>query len=258
MTRTAVSAPARSSWPMGTEQKLPDMCRGLLERILASVKLYFSPKVLQDMAILVGPTTTPQHQIRASFDAHTITVYQAFSSTIALTAVASQNLAASPSFKHGRMTWIKPSWCWMMYRSGYSFKDSGQERILALTIKHEDFVEILQQAQLSHAPKTQHVPKAEAGNSGVVVQWDPERGPRLERLNYRSIQIGIPGDMSTKWTTEWVQGIEDVMEKARELKRVLDERSEIVDEDLKQMGLLPNEDVFEMPQHVVKRLHMDS
>jgi hypothetical protein len=24
-------------------------------------------------------------------------------------------LSASPEFKVGRMTWIKPSWCWMMY-----------------------------------------------------------------------------------------------------------------------------------------------
>ncbi|KAL9065505.1 MAG: hypothetical protein Q9157_007455 [Trypethelium eluteriae] len=206
-----------------------------------------------------SPTaTTTQRQIRASYDVHTITVYQAFSSIIALPAVASQNLAACPSFKHGRMTWIKPSWCWMMYRSGYSFKDAGQERILALTITHADFVGILQQAQLSHASKTQHDPTVKDENSSVVVQWDPERGPRLERLNYRSMQIGIPGKMSKKWTSELVQGIEDVTEKARQLKKVLDESPGITDEDLKQMGLLPNEDIFELPEVAMERLQMDS
>ncbi|KAF2231137.1 ATP-dependent RNA helicase DHX8 [Viridothelium virens] len=206
-----------------------------------------------------SPTaTTTQRQIRASYDVHTITVYQAFSSIIALPAVASQNLAACPSFKHGRMTWIKPSWCWMMYRSGYSFKDAGQERILALTITHADFVGIPQQAQLSHASKTQHDPTVKDENSSVVVQWDPERGPRLERLNYRSMQIGIPGKMSKKWTSELVQGIEDVTEKARQLKKVLDESPGITDEDLKQMGLLPNEDIFELPEVAMERLQMDS
>ncbi|WP_422570328.1 DUF4291 family protein, partial [Erwinia billingiae] len=29
------------------------------------------------------------------------------------------------------MTWIKPSFLWMMYRSGWGMKDPGQKRILA-------------------------------------------------------------------------------------------------------------------------------
>lgn len=56
----------------------------------------------------------PQKQIRALYDKDTITVYQAYSAAIAIPAVRQQNLCASPDFKLGRMTWIKPSWCWMM------------------------------------------------------------------------------------------------------------------------------------------------
>jgi hypothetical protein len=58
--------------------------------------------------------TIPYRQIRALYDEETITVYQAYSSSIALAAVEHQKLNASPDFKLGRMTWIKPSWCWMM------------------------------------------------------------------------------------------------------------------------------------------------
>ena len=65
----------------------------------------------------------PYRQIRALFDDDTITVYQAYSKTIAEAAVREQRLTASPEFSGTRMTWVKPSWCWMMYRSGYSFKD---------------------------------------------------------------------------------------------------------------------------------------
>ena len=57
----------------------------------------------------------PYRQIRALYDEETITVYQAYSATIAEAAVREQKLYASPDFLFTRMTWIKPSWCWMMY-----------------------------------------------------------------------------------------------------------------------------------------------
>lgn len=53
-------------------------------------------------------------QIRALYDTETITVYQAYSAAIATAAVTAQKLNASPDFKPNRMTWIKPSWAWMM------------------------------------------------------------------------------------------------------------------------------------------------
>jgi hypothetical protein len=60
-------------------------------------------------------------------------VYQAYASAIAEHAAGrAQRLDASPAFKVGRMTWIKPSFLWCMYRSGWSHKDANQERILAI------------------------------------------------------------------------------------------------------------------------------
>ena len=195
------------------------------------------------------PGATPLRQIRAHYDDETITVYQAYPSPIATPAVASQRLTASPAFKRGRMTWIKPSWCWMMYRAGYSHKDSGQARILALKMRHADFITLLRRGSLTHGGC------GGSGEGDVRVQWDPERGPWLEKRGYRSIQIGIPGVLSGRWAEEWVVGIEDVTERARELKRVV-EGEDVTEEELVGRGLIPVEREFPVPDDVRERLSM--
>ena len=37
------------------------------------------------------------------------------------------------------MTWIKPSFLWMMYRAGWGYKDDNQRRILAIDLDRADF-----------------------------------------------------------------------------------------------------------------------
>lgn len=78
----------------------------------------------------------PGRQVRAAFDARTVTVYQAYSPAIAEPAVAAGRFV-SP-FKFDRMTWIKPSFLWMMYRSGWATKPD-QERVLAVSITRDGF-----------------------------------------------------------------------------------------------------------------------
>jgi len=51
-------------------------------------------------------------EIRADFDRETIVVYQAFSPNLAGPALANQKFVAPFSFT--RMTWIKPSFLWLM------------------------------------------------------------------------------------------------------------------------------------------------
>ena len=80
----------------------------------------------------------PTQQIRAVYNDQTIRVYQAYSDAIANTALLNQTFV-SPPFKMERMTWIKPSFLWMMYRAGWGFKDDGQNRILAIDITLEGF-----------------------------------------------------------------------------------------------------------------------
>jgi hypothetical protein len=199
----------------------------------------------------------PYHQIRALHDSETITVYQAYSEPIALAAVTHQKLNASPDFKMGRMTWIKPSWCWMMYRSGYSFKDSRQSHILALKMRHADFERLLREAVVCHGQTL----SAEERGRNVRVQWDPERGPRLEVRGWRSIQIGISGETARWWVSEGIVGIEDVTERARDLKSVLDgarERGENVGvEELVERGLVPREREFVVSEEIRKIVRID-
>ncbi|KAL2685389.1 hypothetical protein Neosp_006487 [[Neocosmospora] mangrovei] len=203
-------------------------------------------------------TSVPYHQIRAHYDNTTITVYQAYKESIARDAVAAQKLNAPPDFKPGRMTWVKPSWAWMMYRAGYSYKDSRQSHILAIRMKHEHFIGLLERGVLSkHAKKApEDLTVKREKTSDVRIQWDPERTPKLGVLPYRSIQIGIPGALSTQWADEWIFEIEDVTDKARELKRVIDERPDITEEELLELGLIFEERPFEVPESVRERLEI--
>jgi hypothetical protein len=73
----------------------------------------------------------PYRQVRATYTADAVTVYQAYSAAIADPAVAAGRFV--PPFKRDRMTWIKPSFRWMMYRCGWGAKPD-QERVLALQI----------------------------------------------------------------------------------------------------------------------------
>ncbi|KAJ6445963.1 ATP-dependent RNA helicase DHX8 [Purpureocillium lavendulum] len=189
---------------------------------------------------MTEPQPVPYRQIRALYDDDTVTVYQAYKRSIADAAVKHQKLNASPDFRGGRMTWIKPSWAWMMYRAGYSFKDPGQERILALRMKHRDFIKLLERGVLStHDPAAADTPRDKTAE--VRIQWDPERTPKLGVLPYRSIQIGIPGTLSTTWATQWIDSIEDVTDTARRLKETIDQRPDISTEELVDMGLVPEE-----------------
>ena len=117
-----------------------------------------------------------EKDIRAIYNAKTIRVYQAYSHQIAEAALENQTFT-SPPFKMERMTWIKPSFLWMMYRAGYGHKDDGQRRILALDITHEGFRWALENSSGSHIPKGMSLQDwtAVKANKPVRIQWDPER-----------------------------------------------------------------------------------
>ncbi|RGP59840.1 ATP-dependent rna helicase dhx8 [Fusarium longipes] len=203
-------------------------------------------------------SSIPYRQIRALYDDTTITVYQAYKESIAKAAVETQKLNASPDFKPGRMTWIKPSWAWMLYRSGYSFKDPGQSRILALHMKHEHFVGLLEKGVLSSHVQKPTLGQKREKSSDVRIQWDPERTPKLEVLPYRSIQIGIPGALSEQWANEWIAEIKDVTDTARELRRIIDGRPDITEEELLALGLIFEERPYDVPDSVQMKLEMTS
>jgi hypothetical protein len=124
--------------------------------------------------------TPPQRQVRARHDEQTLVVYQAYAPSIAGPAVAAGTFV-SP-FKRERMTWIKPSFLWMMYRCGWATKP-GQERVLAVTITRAGFEWALANACLSeYAPAlygTHEAWEERKRTTPVRVQWDPERDVAL-------------------------------------------------------------------------------
>ena len=89
-----------------------------------------------------------KRNIYAVFDDKTIRVYQAYSNEIADEALKLGKFGSK--FSLTRMTWIKPSFLWMMYRSSWASKQ-GQERILAIDLKKEGFDEIVKNLLIFYA-----------------------------------------------------------------------------------------------------------
>ncbi|MCI1748128.1 MAG: DUF4291 domain-containing protein [Acidipropionibacterium sp.] len=161
----------------------------------------------------------PCREVRALFDESTITVYQAYSPAIAWAAVAAQTFV-SP-FKTDRMSWIKPSFLWMMYRSGWATKP-GQERVLAIRITRAGFETALAGAVLSHyesglyADRGQWLERKTA--SPVRIQWDPERDLALNPLPWRSLQMGLSGSALRGYLDEWIIAIADITDDVHALR----------------------------------------
>jgi hypothetical protein len=152
----------------------------------------------------------PSRQIRALYDAQTITVYQAYSREIAEAALGAGRFA--DGFNRDRMTWIKPSFLWMMYRSGWATKP-GQERVLAIRIRRTGFDWALANSALSSYERDVHTDRAQWKRSlraPVRIQWDPERDLHLRPLPHRAIQIGLSGRAVHRYVDKWIVGIEDI------------------------------------------------
>ncbi len=188
--------------------------------------------------------------VRATYTDESITVYQAYPPQIADAALAAGTFVAP--FKRERMTWIKPSFLWMMYRSGWAAKP-GQERILAVEITREGFEWALSHACLSHYDRTLHATaeewEAQKRDSPVRVQWDPERSIRLGPLPHRAIQIGLSGKAVSHYVDEWITGIRDVTHTAQEIHRL------VTDGDLDTAkDALPAEHFYPLPDPIRTRI----
>jgi len=161
--------------------------------------------------------STLEHVVRAAYSDRTIRVYQAYRPEIALPALEAGRFV--PPFSMSRMTWIKPSFNWMMYRSGYASKP-GQEFVLGVDITREGFEWALQHAALSSYHSGFHASledwKREVEEKPVRVQWDPERDWRLLPIaGVRTIQIGLSGEAVEHYVNQWIVRIEDITPAAR-------------------------------------------
>ncbi len=193
-----------------------------------------------------------EFDIRADYDEHTIVVYQAYRPEIALRAVERNRFV--PPFSLTRMTWIKPSFLWMMERSNWAHK-SGQEHILAVRITRAGWEEALSSAVLStyrpgvyadYADWRQQMEQAR-----VVVQWDPERTIRGASLPYKSIQVGLSRHIIERYVNEWTVEIRDVTPLVRTLDDLI--RSGSAD---RAAARLPHERIYPLPPAIARRLGM--
>ncbi|SDM19551.1 DUF4291 domain-containing protein [Nonomuraea jiangxiensis] len=185
----------------------------------------------------------PYRQIRAAYTEQSITVYQAYDAAIAEPAVAAQRFV-SP-FKRERMTWIKPSFLWMMYRCGYATKP-GQGRVLAIELSREGFAWALAHSCLSHDDRRPGWAER-VRRSPVRIQWDPERGLRHEALPYRSIQIGLSGEAVSRYVDEWTLGITDLTDQVRELHTAVRSRADV-------SALLPAERPYPLNEELLETI----
>lgn len=133
--------------------------------------------------------------ILAQFTDQTIVVYQAYQAAIGHYAVTHGRLGGP--FRYSRMSWIKPNFLWMMYRSGWGTKQD-QEMVLALRIRRTFFDWLLSQAVASTWDSQQFPTREDweqaVARSCVRLQWDPDHHPSGARLQRRALQLGLRGE----------------------------------------------------------------
>ena len=176
------------------------------------------------MKLLVEPYLTQQaywpqtgQHVLAQYDEKSIIVYQAYRPTIGRFAAAHGYFGGE--FSLTRMSWIKPNFLWMMYRSGWGAKE-GQEITLAVRLKRSAFDTLLAEAVHSiYQEQLYHdinVWKNMVARSSVRLQWDPDHDPSGMKLERRAIQLGMRGPMLASYAREWILEIEDISDFVRE------------------------------------------
>lgn len=162
------------------------------------------------------------YKVRANYDRDTIVMYQAYSKAIAVPALKSQKFVSPFSFN--RMTWIKPSFLWLMHRSNWGRK-SNQEYILAVRITRVGWEEALSLGVLTSYEKSVHrsVPdwRKQFEKARVHVQWDPERSLKGADLQIESIQVGLSRHVIQDFVDKWIVSIEDITPKVRKIYGLL-------------------------------------
>jgi len=177
-------------------------------------------------------------EIRAQYTDQTIRVYQAYNSIIAAEAV--RNGTFGVHFSMNRMSWIKPSFLWMMYRCGWGQKEN-QEHILAIDIKRTGFDHAVRSAVVSSFSESLGIPKEEwqlrVKQSDVRVQWDPEKDVYGNDLPFRSVQIGLRGNALYQYVHDWIVNVTDITEYVHELYSRREKKEDI-------RHLLPHEELY--------------
>ncbi len=149
--------------------------------------------------------------ILAQYDDQSVVVYQAYRPAIGH--FAARHGFFGGEFSMTRMSWIKPNFLWMMYRSGWGTK-AGQEVTLAIRLRRDAFDTILAQAvHSSFVPEIygdEATWKAAVAQSAVRLQWDPDHAPNGAKCERRAMQLGLRGEVLARYAREWPLAITDI------------------------------------------------
>lgn len=191
------------------------------------------------------------NEIRANYDRESIVVYQAYSPAIALPALKAKKFV-SP-FSLNRMTWIKPSFLWLMERSNWGQK-SNQEYTLAVRMKRTGWENALSLGILTAYEAGIYRDfqdwKTQFDKASVHIQWDPDRSIRGSDLQYDAIQVGLSRHIIEKFVDEWVVDIQDYTPLVKKIYNLI--RTGHSDKAAK---LLPQERVYPLDPLISKRIN---
>ena len=190
--------------------------------------------------------TTGRH-ILAQFDDDTIVVYQAYSPAIGQFAVANGYFGGA--FKYSRMSWIKPNFLWMMYRSNWGQSES-QEFVLAIRLRRTFFDSLLAQAVPSsfdeRAFRDHDDWACAVAKSDVRLQWDPDHLPTGEKCERRAIQLGLRGAALEAYGKREIVEIIDMSRFVAEQRRLAKSwKDGMLDTPVENVYLPPQQDVAE-------------
>jgi len=206
------------------------------------------------MCLTNGAVMPKHYEIRADYNKATLVVYQAYLPAIAVPALKAQKFVAPFSFN--RMTWIKPSFLWLMYRSNWGQK-SGQENVLAVRITRTGWEEALSSGVLTSFHPSAHRDidhwREQFDKAPVHVQWDPERSLRGADLQYDSIQVGLSRHIIRRFVDEWIVAIDDYTPLPRKIHMLLHAGKE-----KNAANLLPRERGYPVNQDIAHRLLIDT
>jgi hypothetical protein len=149
--------------------------------------------------------------VMAQFDADAVVIYQAYRPAIGHFAAAHGYFGGE--FSLGRMSWVKPNFLWMMFRSGWGTKE-GQEVVVAVWLRRAFFDAILEAAVPStfwaHRYADHAAWQAAVADSDVRLQWDPDHGPSGAPVERRAVQLGLRGAVLREYAKDAIVAIEDV------------------------------------------------
>lgn len=170
--------------------------------------------------------------LTADYDSSGVWVYQAYKPSIGLSAAARGSFRDISDFSTDRMTWIKFSLGWMMYRCDYA-RSRNQEVVLRIKLSHEAIDTILRSAVGSSWGATEGIYSSEAKwksaleSSEARWQWDPERDARLKVApkNQRALQLGLRRSIAERFAHDptWILEVHDVTPLVHEVRTCIEE-----------------------------------